>query len=136
MENLEWATLLDQAKCKAAGIDDHWHQVYFLPKSENILGRCIGLGIPECELHVLFCAADGHPIACINRPQKNHSVRRWLKTACAMATEQDCTLILTCNTREQAANAAAFAARRLLNHRRVPIERMYDPTTRTMRGLM
>ena len=45
-------------------------------------------------------------------------------------------LALSCDTREQADGAAAFAARRLPNHARIPLERMYDPATRTTRGLM
>ena len=129
---MEWTTLLDPALCKPYGVEE-LHQVWFLPKSENVLGQCIDLGIPECDCKLV--RADGDTMVLVHRTDRNN-VRHWLKEVCKMATELDCALALSCDTREQADGAAAFAARRLPNHARIPLERMYDPATRTSRGLM
>ena len=132
----EWTTLLDPERCvKAYGTPLPWHKVCFLPISENILGRHVGLLIPECELQNVYCLDGKEPLSFINRPKVNKNVRLWLKHACKIATEDDCPISFSCDTREQADWAAKAASRKLPNHKRIALERMYDAATRTLRGL-
>lgn len=128
----DWTTLLDPQLTKMCGQDIH--NVYFLPLSEAV-GRCVGLLIPECELHFVVAAADGAPVCYVNRPKHNNNMRRWLRFVCTLATENDCPLSFACDTHEQAERAATMAAKRLPNHRRIALERMYKAETRTFRGL-
>jgi hypothetical protein len=74
-------------------------------------------------------------LAVVNRPQKNKNVRHWLRHACKIATDDDCSISFSCDTSQQADQAAKIASQLLPNHRRAAIERMYDPATRTLRGL-
>jgi hypothetical protein len=122
----QWTTCIDAA--------NGYHTVWFLPRSENILGRCVALLIPECELQNVYLI-DGEPRAIINRPEHNKSIRYWLRFACTIATKEDCSLGIMCNTQEEAEHAAALAARRLPHHRRMPLERMATAKTRTSKGL-
>src|SRR5258708_5527191 len=41
-------------------------------------------------------------------PTRNKNFRRWLRTACELATEHDCTVSFSCDTREQVERAAAW----------------------------
>jgi len=111
------------------------HAVVLLPVSENILGRHVGLLIPECELQNTYVGSDGELLTVINRPERNRKALYWLCHACQIATAEDCPLSFMCDTAEQAEWAAAKAARLLPNHRRIALERMPDPKTRTFRGL-
>ncbi len=130
----EWTTLLDPALGHRYNYDKEVHEVCFLPLSENILGQCVGLLIPECELQYVI-TAGGEPVAMINRPKKNKNVRLWIRAACEHATTADCSIMFGCDTREQADMAAKVAAKHLPNHRRMPLERMYEAKTRTFKGL-
>ena len=132
----DWTTLLEvpAAIREQGNYDKDVHSVFFLPVSENILGRSVALLIPECELQVVE-VVSGEPQVVINRPRQNKSVRRWLRFACEIATEKDCPLSLACDTHDQAERVAAMAVKRLPNHRRIAVERMYQPETRTFKGL-
>jgi hypothetical protein len=124
-----WTTLIDHPLA-----DKDVHNIWFLPVSENVLGRCVGLLIPECALQNTYIV-NGEPLAIVNRPKQNLSVPHWLRYACKLATEEDCPISFACDTHEQAEHAAAMAAKRLPNHRRVALERMYQAETRTLKGL-
>jgi hypothetical protein len=129
-----WTTRLLPEFTREYGVEEV-HAVCFEPEGWPGTGPTIALGIPECELQLCFRAADGEPVVTINRPQRNLSVKRWLRTACEMATEHRCFLILNCDTAEQAAVAARKATRLLPHHRRAALERMYDPASRVRGGL-
>jgi hypothetical protein len=111
-----------------------YHTVWFLPLSENVLGRCVALLIPECELQNIY-VINGTPRAVINRPEHNKSIPYWVHRACAIATEEDCGLGIMCDTREEAERAATMASKRLPHHRRMPLERMAGAKSRTSAGL-
>jgi hypothetical protein len=51
------------------------HNVCFEPPDWPGKGTVLSLGIPECELHFVSSAADGQPVAMINRPQKNKGIK-------------------------------------------------------------
>jgi hypothetical protein len=84
--------------------------------------------------HVIV-GADGEPGAMINRPQRNRKVKYWIRFVCEMATKDHTFLIFSCDTAEQAKHAAKLAAKHLPHHRRVAMERMYDPATRATSAL-
>jgi hypothetical protein len=109
MTSHDWTTRLDPSL-------GPFHSVWFLPVSENVLGRCVGLLIPECELQNVYII-DGEPLAVVNRPKRNKSVHIWLRHVCEIATEDDCPLSFSCDTHEQAEHAAAMAC---TGPRRVP----------------
>jgi hypothetical protein len=129
-----WTTLLDPRLGEPFNYTAEMHNAHFLPLSENILGRAVCLLIPECELQIVYIV-DGKSTALVNRPQRNKKIRHWLREACSIATEEDCSLMLGCDTHEQATRYAKLAARWLPNHRRIALERMYKAETRTFKGL-
>jgi hypothetical protein len=106
------------------------HTVCFAPVGWSGKGPTIGLGIPECEMQYHRVGLDGEPVAFVNRPQMNKNVHHWLDVVCDVASEERLFVMLHCNTPQQAKKAAKYAARKLPQHRRVALERMYDPQTR------
>jgi hypothetical protein len=79
--------------------------------------------------------ADGEPATMVNRPQHNLKIKYWLRFACEMATKQELFMFFSCDTIEQAERVAKQAAKRLPRHRRVALERMYDPQSRARGNL-
>jgi hypothetical protein len=106
------------------------HTVCFAPVGWSGKGPTIGLGIPECEMQYHRVGLDGEPVAFVNRPQVNKNVRHWLDVVCDVASEERLFVMLHCDTPQQAKKAAKYATRKLPQHRRVALERMYDPQTR------
>jgi hypothetical protein len=129
-----WTTRLRSEMTIAYGVDEV-HNVWFTPKGWPGKGPVIGLLIPECEMQFHFVAQSGEPIAMVNRPPNNKSVRRWLRFACRQAAQIDSCLSLACDTAEQAETWARRAAKWLPNHERAALERMYDANTRAKGGL-
>ena len=126
----EWTTRTLPELTRQYGVEE-LHTVCFAPKGWIGKGATVSLGIPECEL---VCTAgflrDGKPVTMINRPQTNLNVRRWMRTACQLAVDQQAFAIFTCDTAAQAESVAKRAARLLPNYQRVALERMYEASTR------
>ena len=93
-------------------------------------GPIVALGIPECELHVVFVSPSGEPVAMINQPKINRNVENWLRTAAGIAANYKAAFVLSCDTAEQAAQATKKAKRLLPSYQRVPLERFYDADAR------
>lgn len=133
--NDEWTTLFDPKIVDQFGHPNEVHNVWFLPLSEK-RHPVVGLLIPECELQMLIIpATNDEPVAVVNRPQHNKNVKQWLRYACSLATGYGGPLSLACDTAQQAKRFAKLAAHWLPNHRRIALERMYQPETRTFKGL-
>jgi hypothetical protein len=121
-----WTTRIDTRLPNAPEV----HTVCFAPVGWPGQGPTIGLGIPECELQYCRVGLDGEPVAFVNRPQTNKNVHHWLDVVCQTASEERLFVMLHCNTPQQTKKAAKYATRKLPQHRRVALERMYDPQTR------
>lgn len=103
--NKPWTTRVAPELTERYGVTEV-HAAVFEPDVWNERRNVISLLIPECELQIVFLAADGEPIACVNRPERNKNVKHWLRLACGLATEHHAFLKLGCNTNAQAeANA-------------------------------
>ena len=130
----DWTTLLKPELIAPFGIAE-LHSAWFLPKGWPGKGTTVTLLIPECEMQVVEPGPDGVPVAFINRPQINKSVKRWVRTVCELARDMGASVSFACDTVEQAEQAAKRAGRLLPNHERVALERMYCAATRTRSGL-
>jgi hypothetical protein len=130
----DWTTRIDPELSRPFGVEE-LHSVWFIPPGWPGKGTTVGLGIPECELQVIWLDGKGEPVAMINRPRQNRSLKGWLRTACGIAKKQQAVLSLSCDTAEQAEHAAKLAARLLPGYRRVALERMAKATSRTDEGL-
>jgi hypothetical protein len=128
-----WDTRLRPELTRIYGVEEI-HTVCFEPDGWPGSGPCVTLGIPECEAMFAFDPGDGVPIVIVDRSSAE-GVRAWTRAACRVAAEHRCFLILNCDTAEQAAVAARRAARLLRRHRRVALERMYDPSSRARGNL-
>jgi len=124
-----WTTRID-AKLSDWFKVPELHAVCFAPVGWPGEGPTIALGIPECEMQYCRVGADGEPVMVVNRPQTNKNVHHWLDTVCDVASEERLFVMLHCDTPQQAKKAAKYATRKLPQHRRVALERMYDPQTR------
>ena len=111
------------------------HTAWFIPKGWPGKGTAISLLIPECELQVVFIAADGQPIAMVNRPAINRDVEGWLRTACETARDAGASMSIVGDTVDQVEHAAKIASRLLPRHERAAIERMYAANTRARTDL-
>jgi hypothetical protein len=133
--NTDWTTRLSPSLTRQFGFEE-LHTAAFMPNDwPGKGGTIIGLGVPECELQVAWLEADREPVAVVNRPSNNRRLKYWMRFACEIATERRAWLILTCNTSKQADHAAKLATRRLPDHQRVALERMYDPAARVRGNL-
>jgi hypothetical protein len=133
---MNWTTRLDPALLRRHyGIDAEIHDAFWVPPQWPGKGPVAGLLIPECELQFVFQGADGEPVATINRPQHNKSIKRWLRTACEAAIKYHAAFHVTADTAEQVAQAAKLVVRLLPNYERVALERMYDANTRVRERL-
>jgi hypothetical protein len=128
-----WTTRLDRKAARSYGVAEI-HVVCFAPEGWLGRGPTMAMAILECELQLCRTAADGNAVTIINRPPANKDTAKWLATACEMATEQRLFVIISCDTAEQAKWAARHARRRLPQHRRMALERMYNAETRRMPG--
>jgi hypothetical protein len=131
MSNAGWTTRIDPRHTRAFGVEEI-HSVCFEPIGWPGKGICIGLGIPECEMHYVYppLTSDVEPLAVVNRPHVNKSVKYWLRYVCKLATAERTFVALNCDTAEQAADAARMAARWLPEHRRAALERLYSASSR------
>jgi hypothetical protein len=129
MNDVGWTTRLDPKLTSAYGVAE-LHSVYFEPLDWNVTRPVVTLGIPECELHFASLIKTDEPLVMINRPVANRNVKYWLRHACQLATEGRAYLSFTCDTAEQAEQAAKRAAKLLPKHRRVALERLYEVTSR------
>ena len=118
-----WATRVDTELSRRFDVPEI-HTVCFAPVGWSGKGPTIALGIPECELQRCQMGADGEPVAFVNRPQVNKSVRRWMNYVCRTASEERLFVMFHCDTAHQAKKAAKYATRQLPQHRRVALERM------------
>jgi hypothetical protein len=133
-EQMNWTTREPPELTRPYGVEE-LHTVVFAPRGWLGKGTTVSLGIPECELNICVIGADGEPVIFNNRPKRNKSVRKWLRFACEQATSHKACLLLNCDTVDQARETAAIAARRLPNHERIALERMYEPANRSRSGL-
>ena len=124
-----WTTRIDTELSNRFNVPEI-HTVCFAPIGWPGKGPTIGLGIPECEMQYSRVGADGEPVMFVNRPQINKNVHHWLDVVCDVASEERLFVMLHCDTSHQAKKAAKYATRKLPQHRRVALERMYDPQTR------
>jgi hypothetical protein len=130
----DWTTRVNPEATRPYGVEEV-HNVWFLPKGWPGKGPVVGLLIPECELQFAFVSPDGQPVAVVNRPPNDKSVKHWLRFVCDLARDNSFSLSLACDTAEQAETWAKRAARLLPNHERAALERMYDANTRAKAGL-
>jgi hypothetical protein len=129
-----WTTRVEPELTRPFAVEE-LHQVCFEPNGWPGKGEVVTLLIPECEMQTVWTAADGEPVALVNRPQKNRSVKYWLRSACKEATAKKAFLVFSCDTVEQAQRIAKRALKLLPHHRRMALERMFDPPGRNRRGL-
>jgi hypothetical protein len=129
-----WTTRQDPDYLAQFGVDEV-HTVFFEPPGWPGKGPAVSLGIPECELQLVFLDKDGEPVAMVNRPTKNLNVKSWLRSACEQANKYNAVLMLQCDTREQAEIGARRVAKLLPQYRRIALERMYEPSSRRKEGL-
>jgi hypothetical protein len=131
MSNAGWTTRIAPEHTRAFGVEEI-HTVCFEPIGWLGKGICVGLGIPECEMHYVYppLTDDGEPLVVVNRPQVNKKVKHWLRYVCKCATADRAIVILSCDTAEQADRAAKMAAKWLPQHRRAALERLYDASSR------
>jgi hypothetical protein len=134
MDTTDWTTRVLPEFTRQYGVEEI-HSVWLLPKDWPGKGAAVTLGIPECELQCCFIGEDGEPVVFINRPQINRSVKSWTRTACEMARDHKAAVHFSCDTPEQAAQAAKRAAKLLPSYERLPLERMYDANTRSRSDL-
>ena len=128
-----WTTLLDP-ELPYMG-DKELHTAWFMPNGWPGKGPCVALEIPECKLHVCLLQLDGEPVVIVNRPRSNKNIKKWVRSACERAREYQACISFTCDTAEQAEDAAKLAAKFLpKDYERVALERMYRPETRVVRG--
>jgi hypothetical protein len=130
MRDGSWTIRLDPELTRQYGVEEIY-KVCFEPNGWPGKGPVIGLAIPECELVLAFEAADGLPVAVVNRPVINRSIRSWVRHVCKKATTLRAFVMFDCDTAEQADSVAALAEKRLPNHRRTALERMYNATDRS-----
>ncbi len=130
----DWTTRVDPAFTRPFEVEE-LHNVCFEPNGWPGRGDTLALLIPECELQSVWAAADGEPVALVNRPQKNKSIGYWLRRACETATSKKAFITFSCDTAEQARWVANRAAKLLPNHRRMALERVFDPAGRARGGL-
>jgi hypothetical protein len=130
---MSWTTLVNPETTRQYMGDKELHSAWFMPKGWPGKGPCVSLEIPECNLHVCLPQPDGEPVVIVNQPRFNKNVKSWIRGACARAREYQACLSFSCDTTEQAEQAARFAGRLLPNYERVALERMYRPETR-LRG--
>jgi hypothetical protein len=130
----DWTTRIDPELTRPFGVEEI-HTVWFTPPGWPGKGPVVGLGIPECELQVIWIGADEQPVAMVNRPRQNRNLKGWIRTACNIAEESKAVLTLTCDTPDQAGRAARLAARLLPNYERAPVERMAEVSARARGGL-
>ncbi len=132
MSEAGWTTRIAPKHTRAFGVEEI-HTVCFEPVGWPGKGACVGLGIPECEMHYVYpppIGDDGGPLVVVNRPRLNRKVKHWLRHVCKCATADRAFVILSCDTAEQAASAAKMAAKWLPHHRRSALERLYDASSR------
>jgi hypothetical protein len=130
----DWTTRVLPEFTRQYGIEEI-HNVLFFPKGWPGKGAAVTLGIPECELQCCFIGKDGEPVAFVNRPRINRSLKSWMRTACEVARDYKAAITFSCDTPEQAAQAAKRAAKLLPGYERVALERMYDANTRSRSDL-
>ena len=125
----DWTTVLPEM----TDLDGtEFHTVCFEPAGWKGKGITVGLGIPECEMQYVYppLTSEGEPFVVINRPRVNKNVKHWLRHVCNCATTDCAFVILSCDTAEQAAQAAKMATRWLPQHRRAALERIHNAATR------
>jgi hypothetical protein len=130
----DWTTRVLPELTSQYGVEE-LHDVWFTPKGWPGKGPAVSLLIPECEMQVVVLAADGQPVAVVNRPKINKKVKWWLHTVCEIAREMGASVSLACDTAEQAERAAKMAGKLLPGHERAALERMYDASARARTNL-
>jgi hypothetical protein len=127
MTDVAWTTRLDPFLTAKYGVAE-LHSVAFEPLQWNADHVVAVLGLPECELCIATRGDD--PLVVINRPSANPNIKYWTKYACALATDKMAFLSFTCDTAEQAEQAAKRAVKLLPRHQRIALERVYDVAAR------
>lgn len=130
----DWTTRVLPEVTSRYGVEEV-HTAWFLPKGWPGQGPAVSLLIPECELQFCFIAADGEPVAFVNRPEINKNVKSWVRSACKQASQHRAAISFSCDTPEQAERAAKMASKLLRDHERTALERMYDANARTRGNL-
>ncbi len=130
----DWTTRVRPDLTAPYGVEE-LHNVWFLPKGWPGKGPAISLLIPECEMQTHFLAADGKPVAFINRPVLNKNIKSWVRSACTSASAMGASISFSCDTADQAERAAKMASRLLPNHERTALEQMYRADTRARTNL-
>jgi hypothetical protein len=130
----EWTTRVRPDLTRKHGVDE-LHTAWLLPRGWPGHGSAVSMSIPECEMHLVFNADDGQPIALVNRPTTNQNVKQWLRTACETAHDLGASLSIVGDTAEQVERAANTASKLLPTHERTPLERMYCANSRARSSL-
>jgi hypothetical protein len=125
----DWTTRVLPELTRPYGVEEI-HSVWFAPAGWIGKGTTLFLGLPECELHASVLDLNGEVVTFVNRPPTNKNIKKWIRSACKLATEQKAPVFFGCDTVAQAAHAAKMAERLLPNHQRMALERIYDPSAR------
>jgi hypothetical protein len=83
----KWTTRAEPEFPRRCGVEEI-HDVYFEPPVWSKRRTTVSLLIPECEVQVVWMT-NGEPVAMVNRPTVNKSVKRWLRAACKMAADEN-----------------------------------------------
>jgi hypothetical protein len=130
----DWTTRVLPDLTRQHGVEE-LHTAWFTPKAWPGKGPAVSLLIPECEMQVVVIAADGQPIAVVNRPKTNKNVKRWVRTVCETARDLGACVSFAGDTAEQVERAAKAASKLLPSHERAALERLYDAGTRARASL-
>ena len=129
----EWATKLDTVLASRFGVEVH--MAWYVPRDWLGKGPSVCLGLPECELVMTLVDDAGAVQTLVNRPQINRDVSHWVRAACETALERRAVVLFNCDTAKQLAAAILQAEPLLPGYERVALERMYDPQSRSKKGL-
>lgn len=129
----EWTTKLDTALASRFGVEVH--TACYVPGGWAGKGASVCLGLPECELVMTLVDDAGVVKTLVNQPQINRDVSHWVQAACETAIERRAVVLFNCDTAEQLAAAILQAEPLLPGYERVALERMYDPQSRSKKGL-
>jgi hypothetical protein len=139
-KHLQWTTEMPvlQWLREQCGFPGDLHLAWFIPNDWPGKGKVVDLGLPECEMH--WCAVyDPDPdkiVMAVNCPVLNRDIEYWIKPARQQAKRDRAPLMLSCDTAQQVDDAVRIAEKYVpRNHRRLPLERIYDPKDRADKPL-
>jgi hypothetical protein len=99
------------------------HGAIFLPKDWPGHGPVVTLFLPECLTQHCDLLGSGDALNVVTRLRWNGDVNHWLRLICEEVRDEHAAIIFTCDTLEQAEDAAKAAAPLLPDDERIALER-------------